>query len=67
MPTACYFFLDEKVAKKSRPSRNSPDQSLKFLKKKFFYGISSIDPRRRISEWPFLKNNILRCVRRVAA
>jgi hypothetical protein len=63
IPTLCYFFLDEKVAKKSRPNRNLSDQPHKFLKKTFFNEISSADPGRQISEWP-LKNKKLfnRCV-----
>jgi len=48
----CYFFLDEKVAKKSRPNRNLSDQPYKFLKKPFFNEISSADPGRQISKWP---------------
>jgi hypothetical protein len=31
LPPAGYFFLDKKVAKKSRPSRNLPEQIQKFL------------------------------------
>jgi hypothetical protein len=51
----CYFFLDEKVAKKSRPNRNLSDHPHQFLKKTFFCEISSADPGRQISEWPLKK------------
>ena len=37
----CYFCLDTKVTKKSRPNRNLPEWIQKFRKKIFFCGISS--------------------------
>ena len=60
----CYFCLDTKVTKKSRPDRNLPEQSPKFLKKIFFDGISSTTLFRKISEWPEKKyKNFLRALR----
>ena len=53
IPPVGYFFLDEKVAKKSRPNRNLLKQTQKFRKKTFFCGISSFPFFQQISEWPF--------------
>ena len=36
IPPVGYFFLDEKVAKKSRPNRNLLKQTQKFRKKNIF-------------------------------
>jgi hypothetical protein len=67
LPPVGYFFLDKKVAKKSRPVRNLSEQSQKFRKNinsprhrvaqtvcfsdRNFFTFSV----RQISEWPLLK------------
>jgi hypothetical protein len=60
----CYFCLDTKVTKKSRPNRNLTEQSQKFRKKIFFCGISSTTLFRQISEWPLKKIYISLSLRR---
>ena len=78
MPTACYFFLDEKVTKKSRPTeiclvrlRNSGKTKTRpavaWLKQLvFLIGISSSNLFDKFLN-AVLKNHILRRGRRVAA
>jgi hypothetical protein len=49
---AGYFFLDEKVTKKSRPIEICLSSLRNSGKIPFFCGISSSVPRQQISKWP---------------